>query len=144
MPLEVDNFRHALGLRGSPRRDAFKHAHKAQLGPGFWATDLDLVLVGKEPTGIVAFLDCKQPAEPLSFAEVIAYNALLAVAPMYVIEVRDPDAGPFTIKRYRGGDWHPSPPRVDLEWVTVCTSWEALKAWEQQLRNTAGRGTQRL
>ena len=135
MPLQVDNFSHSLSLKGAPRRDAFKAAHKAELGPGFFASDLDLVLVQKEPAGVVAFLDCKQPGEPISFTEVIAYNALLVVAPIYVVEVRDAAArGPFTVYRYRGGDWHPRPPAVQLERVLVCPDWRGLKAWEEELR----------
>ena len=134
-PLRVDDFEHSLGLRGAPRRDAFKHAHKARLGPGgYYASDLDLVLVAKAPAGIVAFLDCKQPGEPLSFAEVLTYNGLLAVAPIYVVEVRDPEAGPFAIRRYLGGDWHPRPPEVRLEPIGVCPDWPAFGAWERSLR----------
>jgi len=134
MSLQVDNFNHSLALRGSPRRDSFKHAHKAKLGPGFWATDLDLVLVGKDPPGIRAFLDCKQPGEPLSFAEVLAYNELAEIAPLFIIEVRDPETGPFTIRRYRSGNWQPSPPVVLSDFVLTCTNWDGLRAWEQSVR----------
>lgn len=139
MPLRVDDFKHALSLRGSPRRDAFKHAHKAKLGPGFWASDLDLVLIRKAPPGIVAILDCKQPGEPLSFAEVIAYNALMRLVPIFVVEARDAETGPFRVLAYHGGDWRPSPPIVRLEPVADCADWAALGEWESALR----RGTTR-
>ena len=134
MPLRVDDFRHSLSLRGSPRRDAFKHAHKARLGAGYYASDLDLLLVAKEPERLLAILDCKQPGEPLSFAEVIAYNALAALVPVYVIEVIDPETGPFAVLRYRSGDWRPRPPIVQLERVRLCRDWEALRVWEDELR----------
>lgn len=134
--LVVDNFEHALTLRGSPWRDAFKHAHKARLGPGFWASDLDLVLVRKEPPGIAAILDVKRPDEPLSFAEVLAYNDLLAIAPIYIIVATDAEHGPFTIRRYRDGNWQPSPPVVVSDFVTVCTGWDAFRAWEQSVRES--------
>jgi hypothetical protein len=134
--LLVDDFDHALRLRGSPRRDAFKHAHKAMLGHGFYATDVDLVLVEKRPPGVVAIVDCKQPGEPVSFAEVLAYTALLSVAPVYLVEVDDPLTGPFAIRRYRTGDWEPRPPEVALEPVAVCADWAAFRRWERALRRT--------
>jgi hypothetical protein len=132
--LQVDDFGHALGLRGSPLRDTFTYAHKARLGPGYWATDVDLVLVEKDPPGIVAYLDCKRPNEPVSFAEALAYNKLQATAPVFVIEVRDAEWGPFTVSRYVAGDWHRSPPTVRLEPVRECADWEALGVWERSLR----------
>ena len=70
----------------------------------------------------------------------MAYNALRALAPVCVVEVRDPTTGPFTVRRYRGGDWRPSPPRVDLEPVAVCAGWEAFAAWERSLRSQGGGG----
>jgi hypothetical protein len=48
--------------------------------------------------------------------------------------MHDRATGPFTIRRYRGGDWQPSPPAVALEFVTTCTGWHALRAWEQSVR----------
>ena len=79
-------------------------------------------------------LNAKRPGEPLSFAEVLAYNELAEIAPVYIIEVRDPETGPFSIRRYRSGDWHPSPPVVVSDFVTTCTGWDALRAWEQAVR----------
>lgn len=135
MPLVIDDFAHSRRLVGAPRRDAFKAAHKVMLGGGgYYASDVDLALVAKAPEGIVAFLDCKQPGELLSMAEVLAYNALLVLAPIYVVEVRDAWKGPFRIHRYRGGDHRPRPPEVQLEAVTTCVDWPAFKRWEAHLR----------
>jgi hypothetical protein len=130
----VDDFRHSLTLRGSPRRDAFTLAHKRELGPGFYASDVDLVLVDKAEPGIVAFFDCKAPGEPISFAEVIAYEELVPIAPLYVVEVDDPRTGPFTVARYVRGDWGPSPPVVELEPVARLADWRAFLGWELELR----------
>jgi len=135
-PLKVDDYAHSLGLRGAPRRDAFKAAHKTELGRGFYAADLDLVLVADRPPRLVAFLDCKQPGEALSFTELVTYNRLMDVAPIYIVEVRDAARGPFTIKRFRGATiTAPGLPHLwQLEFVLTCMGWAAFRVWEAALR----------
>ena len=83
-------------LQGSPLRDKFKRAHK-QLSGRFYATDLDFILVEKEPPGIVACFDYKHPMDRITFAEVLAYNALNC--PVYIIQASDPEHGPFRVQR---------------------------------------------
>ena len=119
--------------QGSERRDIFKRLHK-QLNGSFYGCDLDFTLVSKYPPGIVAFLDYKTPWDMVQFSEVLAYNDLMDKAPVYIIEASNPQTGPFTIRQYKGGDWRPNPPKVQLQTVAVCSDWEALGRWERDLR----------
>lgn len=120
-------------LQGSRLRDIFKRAHK-NLPRRFWATDLDFVLVDKIPPGIVAFFDYKHPSDMVTFSEVLAYNALIAIAPLFIVESQNPEVGPFRVQSYLGGDWHPEPPRVDLQFVRVCQTWAEFGEFERELR----------
>jgi len=137
VPLTVDDRWHTLALAGSPRLDAFKAAHKARLGPTHFATDVDLLVVEKHPPGIAAILDVKSPDEPLSFAQVVAFEALrvaLPDAPIFVVAVDDATRGPFRVAAYLGGDWRPRPPVVLLSPARVLPDWPAFSAWETALR----------
>lgn len=121
-------------LKGSEKRDIFKRRHK-DMGGHHYATDADLCLVSKNPPGTVAYLDYKSPSDSITFAEVIQYNEWMDHAPVFIIEGEDPENGPFTVKRYLGGDWRPYPPQVELEHDADLENWAALERWEQQLRN---------
>lgn len=141
--LIVDDTAHSLTLTGAPRLDAFKAQHKARLGPGYWASDLDLVLVEKAPPGIVAVLEVKQPDEPASMAQVILLNALLALAPVFLLYVGDPGRGPFRVVPYLGGDWRPRPPVLDTGPPGFLADWHALRTWETALRRAYREGAGR-
>ena len=119
-------------LRGSQSRDTFKYMHKQCCSPKFYASDLDFMLV--EPPGLVACLDFKLPGQEVTFAEVLAYNVLLKTSPVYIVESPSPEAGPFKIYQYLGGDWHSRPPSVELVFVCACEGWGAFSRWEGQLR----------
>lgn len=120
-------------LQGSERRDVFKRLHK-HMSSAFWASDLDFGLVSKTPPGVVAFQDVKAPWELVTFAEVILYNQLSVIAPVYIVEVANPQTGPFRISLFSTGDHRPNPPRVELTLMTECRNWKELEAWEAQLR----------
>lgn len=120
-------------LKGSEKRDIFKWAHK-QLGNGLYATDADLCLISKYPPGTVAYLDFKGSGEGITFAEVIQYNQWMQQAPVFIIEGRDPEHGPFAVKRYLGGDWQPHPPTVNLEHELDADDWQEFGQWERRLR----------
>lgn len=95
------------GLKGSPLRDQFKALHKSELPSHMTGCDLDFMIVEKNPDGIVAFMDVKRPGENVTFAEVIGYNALRKVAPLYLLYVNGPEAleaGRFEVQRYLGGN----------------------------------------
>jgi len=125
-------------LKGSPSRDLFKQAHKT-LAKQFYACDIDFVWVGKYPPGIIAFLDFKLPRDKVTFSEVLAYNDLLKIAPVYIVEAPDPVAGPFTVSRYTGGDFKPNPPTVKLEHIETCPDLAAFGEWEQKIRTNTTR-----
>jgi hypothetical protein len=125
--------RRKRNLQGSRKRDIFKRCHK-ELEGAFYASDLDLILVAKSPPGIVAILDYKAPGEAVTFTEAIIYNQLLAIAPVYIVEAHDPEAGPFTIRRYLGADWRPDPPRVRWGETVEIANWEEFEEWERLLR----------
>lgn len=132
--LLVDDTAHSLSLAGGPRPDAFKAQHKLKLGTGYWASDLDLVLVEKAPPGVVAVLEVKQPDEPASMAQVILLNALLALAPVFLLYVGDPGRGPFRVVPYLGGDWRPRPPVLDTGPPVFLIDWHSFRTWEAGLR----------
>jgi hypothetical protein len=122
-------------LRGSPSRDAFKHAHKVRLASSFYACDLDFIFVAKFPYRIVAFLDYKRMSDGATFSEVIAWNDLMALRPVFIIRSDNPELGPFSIYRFMGGDPAPEPPICDFQSIRQCETWEDLGEWEQELRN---------
>lgn len=122
------------GLKGSPSRDEFKRRHK-DLSATFYAGDLDFVLVTKYPkAGIVAFLDYKRCGDQVTFAEAIAYNSLLSIAPVYIVQGDNPNTGPFTVLEYKGGDWRPEPPVVSLIYCETVQDWRGFGNWERRLR----------
>jgi len=107
--------------------------HKSLPG-GFYATDLDLVFVGKRPPGIVAMIDYKTPYDRVTFSEVLAYNDLIAKGyPVFIIESLEPFEK-FTIREYLGGDWKPDPPIVNLKTVLDGVGIKEFIRWEQELR----------
>jgi len=122
-------------LKGSPSRDAFKHWHK-RLPGYFYACDLDFVLVSKEPPGIIAVLDYKQPGDKVTFAEVLAYNALLQQdIPLFIVSGRE-ELGFERLKiyRYNGGNWKPEPPDIDKELIMETHTRQEFADWEAELR----------
>jgi len=90
-------------------------------------------LVTKYPPGIIAFLDYKQRDDKVTFAETIAYNVLLKIAPIFLI-IGEATEGPFVIKEYRGGNFRPEPPECDLLKIKEVQDWQELGEWERQLR----------
>lgn len=120
---------------GSEAHDKFKLAHKTQLGVGYYASDVDLALVSKNPPGPVAYLDYKRSlGEGVTFAEVLLYNALMRKAPVYIV-TGDPEKGPFVIRQYLGGDWRPDPPQVEYGLEIHIPDWKEFRRWENKLRN---------
>lgn len=128
------------GLKGSPLRDLYKQLHKSQLPSHMTGCDLDFVIVEKNPDIIVAFKDIKRVREGVTFAEVIAYNALLSVAPLFLLYTAGEDAleaGRFEIQRYLGGNRGPNPPTIRTEFAARTASWSEYARWEQGLRDAA-------
>lgn len=122
-------------LQGSESRDIFKRCHKQKLNRSFYAIDADLILIKKYPPEIVAYLDFKKSNDRITFAEVIAYNEWMLFRPVYVVQSDDSENGPFDILKYKGGDYKPNPPIVDLELIEKNLDWIGLQKWEGQLRN---------
>jgi len=122
-------------LKGSPSRDTFKQMHKTLAGR-FYACDIDFVLVENRPPYIIAFLDFKLPYDSVTFAEVLAYNTLSMVAPVYIVESPNPEMGPFSIRRYLNGviKTYPTKPHITLGNAETYHDWEALGEWEAKLR----------
>lgn len=120
-------------LQGSPRRDVFKRRHK-DLPGNLYGMDVDFCCIEKHPNGIAAFLDFKTPWESITFAEVIGYNALMSMAPVYIIRAPDPEQGPFQVFAYMAGNPGPDPPDVRLELRETCPNWPALGRWEAKMR----------
>lgn len=133
-----------INLKGSESRDAFKHWHK-QLGPSFYATDIDLALVAKwggNPDNhyIVAIIDYKQEYDCVSFTEAIFYNACTKMKiPVYIVisdyDIETDSFGPFTIERYIWCDPGPEPPKCEFVPVLENGTKEDYWMWEHKLRN---------
>lgn len=127
--------------KGSESRDRFKQQHKEldKYYEGLHATDIDFCLVSKYPPGIVAFLDFKLWSdEGVTFAEVLAYNKLTKIAPVYIIE-----GGPkcldssLIIREYVAGNYRPFPPIVTWGDTTVSISGrQEYSEWEKSLRES--------
>ncbi len=133
----------AAGLKGSPLRDRFKQLHKERLPSHMTGCDLDFAIVEKNPDCIVAFKDVKRVGEAVTFAEVIAYNWLLRLAPVFLLYTAGPEAleaGRFEVRRYLGGNRGPNPPTIATELVARLASWEQYREWEQALRDATKRG----
>lgn len=130
-------------LKGSPLRDLYKQLHKSELPGHMVGCDLDFVLVEKNPDCVVAFLDVKRHGEAVTFAEVIAYNRMLVVAPLYLLYTAGPEAmeaGRFDIYRYLGGNRGPNPPTIQMELYGRVGSWGEYRRWEQALRDASKPG----
>lgn len=112
--------------------------HKRKFyGRELYGSDLDLCIVSKFPHGVVAIYDYKRNGEGISFAEVILYNALVTVAPVFIIEIENPETGPFVIRRYKTGNPNPDPPAVVFfDTKTKLSDWPAFIKWERELRAT--------
>lgn len=133
----------AAALKGSPLRDLFKQLHKARLPGHMSGCDLDFVIVEKNPDCIVAFKDVKRVGEAVTFAEVIAYNQLLRIAPLYLLYTAGEEAltaGQFEVRRYLGGNRGPNPPTIRTELYARLDSWADYRLWEQALRAASKRG----
>lgn len=125
-------------LKGSPLRDLYKQLHKAKLAPHMVGCDLDFVIVEKDPDCIVAFKDVKRYGEKVTFSEVIAYNQLLRLAPLYLLYAENEEAlevGKFIVHRYLGGNRRPNPPTIQTEIYARLDNWNDYQRWEQELRN---------
>ena len=126
-------------IKGSASRDNFKFWYKTPPMPGrFYALDLDFILIEKNPNRIVAFLDYKRPGDRVSFSECIAYNVLLAIAPVYIIEAEEVPKM-TRILRFVGGDSRPDPPVVCLVPDAIINDTNRWIAWESKIRQQ-GRG----
>lgn len=128
--------------KGSPLNDLFKQYHKLRLPNHMFGSDIDFVIVEKNPDCIVAFKDLKRLDEGVTFAEVIAYNQLIRLAPLYLLYVQsesDVIAGKFDVHRYLGGNRGPNPPVVRTELYARITCWDEYNRWEQELRNATKR-----
>ncbi len=124
--------------KGSTLNDLIKLLHKLRLPPHMFGCDVDLMIVEKNPDCIVAFKDFKRIGEQVTFSEVIAYNQLMKVAPIYLIYAgseQDAQNGVLTVYRYLGGNRGPNPPTIRMELYARLQSWEEYRRWEQELRN---------
>lgn len=121
-------------LRGSEKRDIFKQKHKT-LNREFYATDADFCLVSKVPPGTVAYFDYKGSGEGVTFSEAIQYNEWMKTAPVFIVEGKDPENGPFTVRRYLGANWRPNPPDVNYGDPIILKDWPAFGKWELSIRN---------
>lgn len=127
-------------LQGSSLNDVFKNLHKRYLAPHMVGCDLDFVIVEKNPDCIVAFKDIKRLGEPVTFTEVITYNVLMKVAPVYLLYADGEEgvnAGQFTIHRYFGGDRRPNPPTIRTRLWRQTANWEEFARWEQDMRDNS-------
>lgn len=123
---------HTKLQKGSPSRDEFKVRHKL-LRKELWSLDIDFLFVEKSPyPDIIAAIDYKSHGDTLTFAEVIAYNALtIRGIPIYIVS-GDAETGEFEIKWYVGG--HHQKPRYELVLMKTTANWKEFEAWEIELR----------
>ena len=122
--------------KGSPSRDIFKWAHKQYTSKLFFATDLDLVLVSKNPYRIIAALDFKRGGDKVTFAEAVLYRKWLAGNNRIFIVISDnPKSGPFIIKELSQVDPKPEPPECFYSQKFTLDDWREFNDWEDGLRD---------
>jgi hypothetical protein len=124
-------------LKGSPLRDLFKQLHKEMLPGHMTGCDLDFMIVEKNPDCIAAFVDFKKVGERLTYAEAIAYNELLRVAPLYLIYAAGETAikgGQFEMWQFLSADRGPDIPAVEKVFCARSANWTEYGHWEQSLR----------
>jgi hypothetical protein len=122
------------GECGSWSRDVWKWSHK-QSHPSHWGCDLDFCIVGKNPARIIAIFDYKNgPRDRIRFTEAIAYQALLKIAPVFIVQSPCPFCGPFTITRLLATDYRPEPPRCEWGESVIVQDWGGFHQWETKLR----------
>ena len=124
-------------MKGSVTRDEFKQWHKT-LSPKFYASDLDLVLIGKNPPGIVAALDYKMPNDHVTFSEAILYNQLLTWGVPVFLIYSIPPFDSITIMEYLGANWKPEPPIIETVDILLDISPQEFEVWERELRRAYG------
>lgn len=123
-------------LKGSPFRDAFKHAHKQ---PPFtkddWCIDLDLLPIGRrEP---LCVLDAKGPNDcGLTQNEMVAYRWFLEHGlPVYILDFQNDLAGPIDVKEIACILGEPPYCRVEFAASVVRVDGIAdLAVWERCMR----------
>jgi hypothetical protein len=91
------------------------------------------MLIEKRPPRMIAGIDYKKMNDAITFTECIAYNHLVANG-VAVFLVYSDDLNTFTIRRYIGGDWRPSPPVCDLKPVASNLSPADYERWERNFR----------
>ena len=147
-------------LKGSKRRDAFKHWHKTLPG-WYYALDIDFALINKKAHTdrdivIIAFIEYMKPDGTPTFTECMAYNALIKEGHHVFIVKSEPfwknifcpkcgakvdeeaHFGPnsiFNIYQYCGGSCKPDPPVCDLKLVEKGLSARGFRDWEGNLRH---------
>ena len=119
-------------LKGSPSRDVFKLMHK-QTHPQHYGCDCDFAAIEKYPFPHVAFyMDHKWHEEPITFTEIVAYNAWILTGPPLFIIRGDPQSGSFDIYRYVGG--HHGKPTWTEVFVCSTANWAEYHDWEACVR----------
>lgn len=116
------------GLKGSAKRDVFKWAHKNKMAaPSFYASDCDLCIVSFKPRGVIAYFDYKGSGEAVTSTETVLYDEWSQTKPVYIIEGKDPENGPFVVHKY-------TPNETVLDVVCFLKDWSDFAKWEAELR----------
>lgn len=127
-------------LVGSKSHDCFRAFHKTALDKKFYASDVDLMLISKNPPGIVAAIEYKAgDYDKITFSEAILYNTLTRTGiPVYIVtcnEWRGSNAFTrFKVEWYVSGDWRQNPPAIKVKPVGNFNQ-KGFEAWEGKLRS---------
>lgn len=118
-------------LKGSPSRDEFKWRHK-KLRRNLYGSDLDYSLVEFQPEGIAGFIDFKKDHDCISTTEVILYNTISFIAPVFIVQGDDLENGRFDIYRYYLTDIKSEKPLAEK--ITSVENWHEYEQWEILIR----------
>ena len=119
-------------LKGSPSRDLFKLQHK-QTHTRHFGCDIDFDYIQTYPfPDIVCWIDFKTGTDDVTFAEAVAYNALVLQGLRGFIVCGNPQTGSFDIYEYLGG--HHYKPTWTQRFVCSVTDWNAYHDWEASVR----------
>jgi hypothetical protein len=111
----------------------FKRLHRKAGLAEHYASDLDLVLVDKDPKRISAFIDFKNKDEHIKFTQSIIFPQLSDIAPVFIIRAETAIDGVdrvdhrFTVSEFiETTDSKQHPPDVETEVIEENLSWGGL------------------
>lgn len=119
---------------GISEGDRFNWLHRHEAGlDEHYITDIDMVLIDKNPLRTTGFIEFKMKDEAIRFTQAVAYESLRKTAPVFIVRAEqslldnEPPDHTFTIERFNKLVEHRThPPEVDTDIIERSVSWGGL------------------